>query len=52
MRKLLWIASAVLALGVGLSLTARGDDDTNSLVGNAAPDFALKTADGQGLQVV
>jgi thiol-disulfide isomerase/thioredoxin len=51
MQKLLCIALAVLALGFGLSLTARGDDNTNSLVGNAAPDFALKTADGQDFKL-
>ena len=48
MRKLTRIALTVLALGLGLSLTARGDDsDTSSLVGKTAPDFALKSAAGQ-----
>jgi peroxiredoxin len=52
MQKLSWIALTVLALGLGLSLTARGDDgDTSSLVGKAAPDFALKTVDGQDFKL-
>jgi thiol-disulfide isomerase/thioredoxin len=51
MKKLWIVALAILALGIGLNLTARGDDDANSLVGNAAPDFALKTADGQDFKL-
>jgi thiol-disulfide isomerase/thioredoxin len=48
MQKLFLITLTVIALGLGLSLIARGDDsDTNSLVGKAAPEIALKTLDGQ-----
>jgi len=47
-QKLTRIALTILALGLGVSLTAcGGDSDTTSLVGKAAPDFALKSVDGQ-----
>jgi peroxiredoxin len=45
------IALTVLLLGVGLSLTGCMDRDTSSLVGNTAPDFALKSADGQDIKL-
>lgn len=52
MQKFSLIALTIFLLGVGLSLTGCGvNSDTSSLVGNAAPDFALKSADGQDIKL-
>jgi hypothetical protein len=52
MHKFSWIALTVLLLGVGLTPTGCVVySDTRSLVGNIAPDFALKSADGQDIKL-
>jgi len=51
MRRLPLLACPILVLLLGVGVTARAEDDTNALVGKAAPDFSLATLIGQQVQL-